>query len=74
MARKKETRGRPKVLTTRQYKKNQTACHERWLKANTKIVNVRFNVENDKLVLDKLSSVDNKADYIRQLILADIKG
>lgn len=69
----KETRGRKKTLTTKQRIKNNLACNEKWRKAHTKIINVRFNTETDKEVLDKLASVGNKADYIRQLILEDIK-
>ena len=70
---KKETRGRPKVLTRKQREKNDQAARERWRKANTKIVNIRFRLDEDKEVLDKLATVPNKADYIRNLILKDIK-
>lgn len=70
---KKETRGRPKVLTKKQREKNDQAARERWRKANTKIVNIRFRLDEDKEVLDKLATVPNKADYIRNLILKDIK-
>jgi len=34
---------------------------------------VRFHNASDKLVLDKLNRVENKTDYIRQLILKDIE-
>ena len=70
---KKETRGRPKVLTRKQREKNDQAARERWRKANTKIVTVRFRLEEDKNVLEKLDSVANKTDYIRNLIINDIK-
>ena len=43
-----------------------------WNKAHTRPIKVNFNLERDKAVLDKLDSVPNKTDYIRQLILADI--
>ena len=65
--------GRPKTLSKKQRAINDQASRERWRKANTKIVNVRFRIEEDKEVLAKLDSVDNKADYIRQLILNDLK-
>lgn len=65
---------RKKVLTESQRKRNAMASNERWRRANTKIVNVRFRLDEDREVLEKLDSVDNKADYIRQLILDDIKG
>ena len=66
-------RGRKRVLTPRQRSMNDQAVRERWRKANTRIINVRFNVDNDAEVLEKLDSVENKADYIRQLIIEDIK-
>ncbi len=65
--------GRPRALSKKQRAANDQASRERWRKENTKIVNVRFRIEEDKEVLAKLDSVDNKADYIRQLILNDIK-
>ncbi len=73
MAKKKETRGRKKTLTAKQRSLNDQAARERWRKANTKIVNIRFRLDEDKEVLAKLDSVPNKADYIRNLILNDIK-
>lgn len=73
MAKKKENRGRKKVLTAKQRKTNALVANERWRKANTKIVTVRFRLEEDKNVLEKLDSVANKTDYIRNLIINDIK-
>ena len=74
MPRKKETRGRKKTLTARQYKKNQAASHERWLKASMKAMTIRFNLEGDADVLAKLEGVENKTDYIRRLIREDIEN
>ena len=34
---------------------------------------LRYNNEYDKEIIEKLNSVENRNDYIRQLILADIK-
>lgn len=73
MAKRKETRGRKKVLTKKQRAKNDQISRENWRKLNTKIFNVRFNVELDKEVIKKLNEVENKTDYIRRLILEDIK-
>lgn len=72
MKQKKETRGRKKTVTKRQAVKNHTAAQNRWNAANTKIVNVRFNLADDADVLQKLGSVSNKTDYLRRLIRADI--
>ena len=72
MARKKETRGRKKVLTKRQQAKNDQISRENWRKTHTKIINFRFHVETDEAVLKKLNEVENKTDYIRTLILNDI--
>ncbi len=33
---------------------------------------IAFNTENDKEIIEKLQSVPNKIDYIRQLILKDL--
>ena len=43
-----------------------------WKKEHTRCINVRYNVHKDKEILDKLDSVDNKADYIRVLVKKDI--
>lgn len=32
-----------------------------------------LNIKNDKEIIDKLNSVDDKLDYVRQLILKDIE-
>ena len=59
--------------TKRQQTKAQTRWTNNWVKDHTKIINFRFNTETDKEVLDKLNSVNNKTEYIRNLILEDIK-
>lgn len=73
MPKKKETRGRkPLDLTP---KKKQKYIYDRdnnWKKENTRCINVRYNIENDKDILEMLDSVPNKAEYIRQLIKQDI--
>lgn len=38
-----------------------------------KSIHLKYNVENDADILAKLEAVENKQDYIRQLILADMK-
>lgn len=74
MPKKKETRGRKKLYKTEAERKeavNQSTY--KWKKANTRCINVRFNLERDKEVLDHIDKQPNKADYIRRLILEDIK-
>ena len=73
MPKKKETRGRKRTLTPKQRQKNIIASNEKWRKANTKIVNMRFNIDSDADILERLDQVENKADYIRQLVRRDIE-
>ena len=75
MPRKKETRGgahNVKYKTKKQALKAADAQRNEWKKENTRCINVRFNLEKVKEVLDKFDSVPNKADYIRKLVLGDI--
>jgi len=44
----------------------------KYQKANMTAVKVRFHNEHDREVIDKLKTVENKTDYIRQLILKDL--
>ena len=71
---KKETRGRPRKYKTK--KQSTKAIYEQVNASHKKTstcINVRFHNVNDREVLDKLAAVPNKADYIRNLILKDIK-
>lgn len=61
-----------KKLTPRQFQKNQQAAQKRWRQQHAKNITLQFNIEADADVLEKLSKVQNKADYIRKLIRADI--
>ena len=42
------------------------------MKKNTKVVPIRLNYKSDMDILDKLSSVDSMAGYIKKLIREDI--
>ena len=42
-------------------------------KKNCTKFGLKFNNINDKEIIEKLHSIGNKNDYIRQLILADIQ-
>ena len=44
-----------------------------WQQKNTRNVTLRYNLNKDKVILDKLDSVVNKGDYVRQLILKDVE-
>lgn len=46
---------------------------EKWKKANLRQIKFSFNRTGDKDVLDKLDSVENKTEYVRELIREDIK-
>ena len=72
MRTKKETRGRKRTLTKRQYAKNQAKAQAEWRKANLKAISIRFDISDDADILQKLGSVPNKTDYLRKLIRADI--
>lgn len=73
MPRKKETRGRkPLDLTPKKKQKYINDRQNAWKKEHNRMISVRYNIETDRDILEKLDSVPNKADYIRQLIRQDI--
>lgn len=41
---------------------------------HTKKIMLKFNLETDKDILEKLESVGNKQGYIKELIRRDMKG
>lgn len=54
-------------------KRTNYAANTAYLKKNARSISIRLFKNTDAEVLEKLDSVENKTDYIRQLILADIK-
>ena len=54
----------------------QKRATNKYNKSNTKMIAIRFNLnnENDIKVLKKLDEVENKTNYIRELILKDIEN
>lgn len=52
---------------------NKAEYDKEFHKENYKMFVTRFSKFSDKSIIEKLESVDNKTDYIRQLILADIQ-
>lgn len=61
-----------KKLSANQYRKNQMEAQRRWRQKHAKSIALQFNVEADADILQKLEHVNNKVDYIRKLIRADI--
>ena len=51
------------------------AARDRYIRANIKVVTVPCNINNeaDIKIIEKLSNVTNKTDYIRQLVSNDIR-
>lgn len=51
------------------------AARDRYIRANIKVVTIPCNINNedDVKIIEKLSNVDNKTDYIRQLVSDDIR-
>ena len=45
---------------------------ERYQKAKTKLYGIRFLLDKDQDIIDKLDSINNKVDYLRNLIKQDI--
>ncbi len=52
---------------------NKAEYDKEFHKENYKMFVTRFSKFSDKSIIEKLESVENKTDYIRQLILADIQ-
>ena len=50
------------------------AAIERWQKKNTKTFCLRFNLEADADVIDILERVENKCDFVRELIRATARS
>lgn len=73
MPKKKETRGRkPLDLTPKKKQKYINDRQNAWKKEHNRMISIRYNIENDRDILEMLDSVPNKAEYIRQLIKQDI--
>jgi hypothetical protein len=43
-----------------------------WMKANTTVITIKLNHRTDADILERLTSVDNRNGYIKQLIREDI--
>ena len=54
-------------------KKARITSIKKYQKSKTTVYSFRFHNEHDSKVIEKLNSQENKADYIRKLILNDEK-
>ena len=53
-------------------KKKRSSYQSQWRKEHTVMIAVRFNTEYDADVIGRLKEASSMADYIRQLVRADI--
>ena len=53
-------------------RESQRRARNKWDAANTRRVYLKFSLNRDKAILDKLDSVENKIGYIRRLINKDL--
>ena len=51
----------------------QSEAKTRWDRENTVVVTMKLNKNQDKDIIEKLNSVDNKQGYIKRLIREDAK-
>ena len=66
-----------RIIKPENYKKEKEKNRIRMKNADystsTKSISFKFNTETDAPVIEKLESVPNRHDYLRQLILSDIQ-
>lgn len=76
MSRRKETRGgwNRKYTTDKQRQAAAAKQRQESLNRTMKAISIRFHKVNDADVIAMLDQQENKADYIRQLIRADIES
>lgn len=60
-------------MTERKSSDARIRANTKYNKNNTKQYPIRLNLNTDADIIDKLSSVDNIAGYIKELIRADMK-
>ena len=61
------------VITMAKTSAAQLRATKKYEKNNVTQLCVKYVTKNNQEILDKLNSVPSKADYIRKLILADLK-
>lgn len=55
------------------WRKNKIAYNNKYNQENYKQIKLNFHIKNDAEILKKINTVENKTDYIRKLILEDLK-
>ena len=53
---------------------NKSIIQARYDAKHCKMYTMKFNYESDKDVIERLDSVPNKQDYVRQLVRKDIRS
>jgi hypothetical protein len=53
-------------------KERQQKANDKYHRKAMKAITIRFHKEHDKDVIEKLESVENKTDFIRQLIKKEL--
>ena len=51
----------------------QKRANAKYDKSNTKMMSLKFNLQTDADILDRLAKVPNKQGYIKELIRKDMK-
>lgn len=52
---------------------NRTVINDRWQRENVRRIVCKFFKKSDSDIIEQLDKQENKTDYIRQLIRADIQ-
>lgn len=61
------------IITMAKTSEAQLRAQIKYEKKNVSQVCLKYVTKNNQEILDKLNSVPSKADYVRQLILADLE-
>lgn len=61
------------VITMAKNSEARIRANNKYAKNNVSQVCLKYVTKNNQEILDKLNSVPNKADYVRQLILQDLE-
>jgi hypothetical protein len=65
---------RTKKLTNKQAQKNISKSHREYDQKNIKSITFRMSKNRDADLINYISSIENKADWFRSLVLKDMKN